>query len=84
MTRDLRMGTFWHPLEESLCVFGAELLAEVGDDLTALLGTVMRRDGRNVGNVWTYEIADQPGTLNLTVDVTGHSTGGDPPRSGGA
>jgi len=55
LTRDLRLGTFWHPWEESLCVFGAELLAEVEDDLTAVLGTVMRRGGRNVGNVWTFE-----------------------------
>ncbi|GAA3987957.1 DUF2716 domain-containing protein [Allokutzneria multivorans] len=55
LTRDLRMGTFWHPWEESLCVFGAELLAEVEDELTAALGTVMRRGGHNVGNVWTYE-----------------------------
>ncbi|MFB7357473.1 DUF2716 domain-containing protein [Streptomyces gardneri] len=60
LTRDLRMGTFWHPWEESLCVFGADLLAEVEDDLTALLGTVMRRDGRNVGNVWTYESPTSP------------------------
>ncbi|MFI1213245.1 DUF2716 domain-containing protein [Streptomyces sp. NPDC020802] len=55
LTRDLRMGTFWHPWEESLCVFGAELLAEVEHDLTAILGTVMRRGGRNTGNVWTFE-----------------------------
>lgn len=54
LTRDLRMGTFWHPWEESFCVFGAELLAEVEEDLTAILGTVMRRGGRNVGNVWTF------------------------------
>lgn len=55
LTRDLRMGTFWHPWEESLCVFGAELLAEVEHNLTAILGTVMRRGGRNTGNVWTFE-----------------------------
>lgn len=60
LTRDLRMGTFWHPWEESLCVFGTELLAEVEDDLTAVLGTVMRRGGRNVGNVWTYESKGSP------------------------
>lgn len=54
------MGTFWHPWEESLCVFGTELLTEVEDDLTAILGTVMRRGGRNVGNVWTYESEGGP------------------------
>jgi hypothetical protein len=53
VTADLRFGSFGHPWEESLCVFGADLLAEVEDDLTALLGTVMRRGGRNVGNTWT-------------------------------
>ncbi|WP_235854588.1 DUF2716 domain-containing protein [Nonomuraea aridisoli] len=53
VTADLRLGTFGHPWEESLCVFGADLLAEVEADLTALLGTVMRRGGRNVGNIWT-------------------------------
>ncbi len=60
LTRDLRMGTFWHPWEESLCVFGAELLAEVEHDLTAILGTVMRRGGRNTGNVWTFESRSDP------------------------
>jgi hypothetical protein len=60
LTRDLRMGTFWHPWEESLCVFGAELLAKVEPDLTAILGTVMRRGGRNTGNVWTFESRSDP------------------------
>ncbi|MFJ3306931.1 DUF2716 domain-containing protein [Streptomyces sp. NPDC086549] len=60
LSRDLRMGTFWHPWEESLCVFGAELLAEVEHDLTAILGTVMRRGGRNTGNVWTFESRSDP------------------------
>ncbi|GAA2096477.1 DUF2716 domain-containing protein [Streptomyces albiaxialis] len=55
LTRDLRMGTFWHPWEESLCVFGPALLAGAESALTETLGTVMRRGGRNVGNVWTYE-----------------------------
>ncbi|WP_405677516.1 DUF2716 domain-containing protein [Streptomyces sp. NBC_01511] len=55
LTSDLRLGTFGHPWEESLCVFGAELLAEVADELTDLLGTVMRRGGRNEGNVWTFD-----------------------------
>ncbi|MET9877615.1 DUF2716 domain-containing protein [Actinacidiphila glaucinigra] len=60
LTRDLRMGTFWHPWEESFCVFGRDLLAEVEDDLTAILGTVMRRGGRNTGNVWTFESSGDP------------------------
>jgi len=52
---DLRLGTFYHPWEESLCVFGPELLAEVEEELTEILPVVMRRGGRNTGNVWTYE-----------------------------
>ncbi|WAZ25608.1 DUF2716 domain-containing protein [Streptomyces cinnabarinus] len=51
---DLRMGTYGNFREESLCVFGAELVAEVEEELTELLGTVLRRDGRPVGNVWTF------------------------------
>ncbi|MFH8386223.1 DUF2716 domain-containing protein [Kitasatospora sp. NPDC018058] len=58
LTGDLRLGTFGHLWEDSLCVFGEELLAVVDDDLTSLLGTVLRRDGRNVGNVWTFGSPD--------------------------
>ena len=54
LTADLRMGTFGHPWEESLCVFGEELLQEVEEPLTALLGTVLRRGGGNVGGLWTF------------------------------
>ncbi|MFC7326709.1 DUF2716 domain-containing protein [Marinactinospora rubrisoli] len=45
LTADLRLGTFGHPWERTLCVFGAELLAEVADEITALLGSPIRRDG---------------------------------------
>ncbi|WP_432987077.1 DUF2716 domain-containing protein [Dactylosporangium sp. CA-233914] len=53
-TADLRTGTYGDPWEASLCVFGTELLREVEADLTALLGVVLRRGGRPVGNVWTF------------------------------
>jgi hypothetical protein len=53
-TEDLRLGTFGDPWECSLCVFGEDLLSEVENDLTALLGTVLRRGGQNVGNTWTF------------------------------
>lgn len=43
VTPDLRLGTFGHPWENTLCVFGAGLLAEIEDDLTALLGAPIRR-----------------------------------------
>ncbi|WP_285565669.1 DUF2716 domain-containing protein [Actinoallomurus iriomotensis] len=54
LTDDLRLGTFGNPREDSLCVFGDELLAEVEEDLTALLGIVLRRGGRNLGNIWEF------------------------------
>ncbi|MFG1945555.1 DUF2716 domain-containing protein [Nonomuraea sp. NPDC048826] len=54
VTEDLRMGTFGNWSEASLCVFGEELLAYVDEDLTALLGIVLRRGGRPVGNVWSF------------------------------
>lgn len=53
-THDLRMGTFGHPWENTLCVFGRDLLARVENGLTALLGEPTRRDGRNTGRVWTF------------------------------
>ncbi|MBT2451516.1 DUF2716 domain-containing protein [Streptomyces sp. ISL-43] len=43
---DLRFGTFGHPWEQTLCVWGAGLLAAVEEELTRLLGEpVRRRDG---------------------------------------
>ncbi len=53
-TADLRLGTFGDPWGQSLCVFGGDLLAEVEADLTVLLGTVLRRGGRPVGNIWSF------------------------------
>lgn len=55
LTKDLRLGTFGHPWESgprsrgTLCVFGAELLAEVGEGLNQLLGAPIRRDGQRIG-----------------------------------
>lgn len=45
LAEDLRYGTFGHPWEPSLCVFGKELLAavtEIGDEA---LGRILRRNG---------------------------------------
>ncbi|GAB3145404.1 DUF2716 domain-containing protein [Micromonospora sonneratiae] len=53
-TADLRLGTFGDPWGQTLCVFGSDLLAEVEDDLTTLLGIVLRRGGHPVGNVWSF------------------------------
>lgn len=54
VSEDLRTGTYGNFVEESLCVWGADLVAEVQEELTRLLGTVLRRSGRPVGNVWTF------------------------------
>lgn len=48
LAEDFRFGTFGHPWEPSLCVFGTELLCLVEADLNEILGKVMRRDGRQV------------------------------------
>ncbi|GII27812.1 DUF2716 domain-containing protein [Planotetraspora mira] len=49
LTSDLRLGTFGHPWEDTLCVFGEDLLAEVEMKLTEVLGPVLRRGGRTSG-----------------------------------
>jgi putative transposase len=46
LAEDLRYGTFGHPWEPGLCIFGEEPLAafaEIGDEA---LGRILRRDGR--------------------------------------
>jgi hypothetical protein len=45
LTPDLRHGTFGHPWEGTVCVFGQSLLSLVRADKPALLGEVLRRDG---------------------------------------
>lgn len=40
---DLRFGTFGHPWEQTLCVWGSGLLASVEAELTELLGEPLRR-----------------------------------------
>ncbi|MFI5836155.1 DUF2716 domain-containing protein [Micromonospora sp. NPDC051300] len=47
LAEDFRFGTFGHPWELSLCVFGGDLLDVVEVDLHNILGKVMRRDGRS-------------------------------------
>ena len=44
-------GTYTH--EESLCLFGDQLLAETEDEVTSLLGSALRQDGRPDSNAWT-------------------------------
>ena len=38
-TADARLGTFSHYIEQTLVVFGSDLVAHVADDLDRLLGT---------------------------------------------
>lgn len=45
LAEDFRFGTFEHPWELSLCVFGGDLPGPVEADLHEVLGRVMRRDG---------------------------------------
>jgi Protein of unknown function (DUF2716) len=44
-TPDARMGTYADPTEQTLCVFGTELLDEVCDELSRLLGN---------NGIWTF------------------------------
>ncbi|MEU5934541.1 DUF2716 domain-containing protein [Micromonospora sp. NPDC047187] len=48
LAEDFRFGTFGHPWELSLCVFGDDMLDLVESDLHDVLGKVMRRDGRQI------------------------------------
>ncbi len=43
LTADLRLGTFAHPWEHTLCAFGPTLLPHLTPALTHLLGTPVRR-----------------------------------------
>jgi hypothetical protein len=46
LSEDFTFGTFGHPWEHSLCVFGTDLLNEVAADIHRVLLTVLRRDGQ--------------------------------------
>lgn len=54
VTPDFRLGTFGHPWESTVCVFGDQLLSEVEEELTALLGPPIRRGGRPVDATRTF------------------------------
>lgn len=46
VSQDLRPGTFGHPWEGSLCVWGAELIDAVAARDAAVLTRLRRRDGK--------------------------------------
>ena len=42
---DLRFGVVGNPVERTICIFGEELLAALGDDMPAVFGSAVRRNG---------------------------------------
>ncbi|OSZ59539.1 hypothetical protein OQI_15670 [Streptomyces pharetrae CZA14] len=49
LSEDFRTGSFGHPWEESLCLFGAELLDTVSAQVGQVLGPPIRRSGQAAG-----------------------------------
>jgi hypothetical protein len=47
---DFRFGVFGNPLEQTLCIFGRELLEAMGDDLPIVLGSVVRKNGKGISS----------------------------------
>lgn len=47
ISEDFQYGTFGHPWEHSLCLFGARLLDKTTLQVDSLLHKVLRRNGRN-------------------------------------
>ncbi|MFI8769394.1 DUF2716 domain-containing protein [Streptomyces sp. NPDC053792] len=51
LAEDFRFGSFGHPWEESLCLFGEELLDVAATEVDKVLGPPIRRSGKAVGPV---------------------------------
>ncbi|MFF4244361.1 DUF2716 domain-containing protein [Streptomyces sp. NPDC001822] len=49
LSEDFRMGSFGHPWEQSLCLFGQEFLDAASAEVEELLGKPIRRSGKAVG-----------------------------------
>ncbi|SCF68215.1 DUF2716 domain-containing protein [Streptomyces sp. Cmuel-A718b] len=49
LSEDFRTGSFGHPWEGSLCLFGQEFLDATSKEMEKLLGRPIRRSGRAVG-----------------------------------
>jgi hypothetical protein len=45
LSEDFRIGSFGHPWEESICLFGQELLDSVSTEIDKVLGLPIRRSG---------------------------------------
>ncbi|MBG0831674.1 DUF2716 domain-containing protein [Planomonospora sp. ID67723] len=48
VSEDLSFGTFAHPWEKTLCIFGGELISLVYEGVTAIVGSPVRRDGHHI------------------------------------
>ncbi|GAA1376073.1 DUF2716 domain-containing protein [Streptomyces beijiangensis] len=51
LSEDFHFGSFGHPWEESICLFGEELLDAASADVDEVLGPPIRRSGKAVGRV---------------------------------
>lgn len=51
LAEDFAFGSFGHPWEHTVCLFGTELLARVAHPVTAILGDPVRRDGQAATNL---------------------------------
>ncbi|MER5207557.1 DUF2716 domain-containing protein [Streptomyces sp. NPDC002825] len=49
LSEDFRYGSFGHPWEGSLCLFGEELLSAVSGEVDKVLGSPIRRSGKAEG-----------------------------------
>lgn len=49
LSEDFRLGSFGHPWEMSLCLFGEEFLGAVSAEVEKVLGRPIRRSGRAAG-----------------------------------
>ncbi|MER6690233.1 DUF2716 domain-containing protein [Streptomyces minutiscleroticus] len=48
LSADFRLGSFGHPWESTVCLFGRELLNAVANDIDDVLGPPLRRAGRRL------------------------------------
>ncbi|WP_194894665.1 DUF2716 domain-containing protein [Catenulispora pinisilvae] len=50
LAEDFSFGSFGHPWEHTVCLFGTELLAQASRPVTTILGDPVRRDGHAATN----------------------------------
>jgi hypothetical protein len=47
---DFRFGVLGSPLEQTLCIFGQQLLEAMGNDLPIVLGSMVRKNGKVISS----------------------------------